>query len=55
MIPDGSGSGTDAYVYTGTLRANGAQIKGIAKIETPVSGDTESVQAVSFTPDSELA
>lgn len=54
VVPNGSGSGTDAYVYTGTLRANGELIKGVATIETPVSGDTENVQTISFTADDEI-
>lgn len=55
VVPDASGSGTDALVYSGTLSAEGEAIKGVATIATPTNGNWENVRTVTFTEDTATA
>ena len=34
VIPDGKGDGTDAMIYTGTLKANGDAVEGLFALQT---------------------
>lgn len=49
VIADSEGDSTDAYTYSGTFKTVGQKIHGIAKIETPENGDSESVETITFT------
>lgn len=53
VIADSSGSGTDAYVYSGTLNAKSEIIWGEAAITSPATGgNNETAEEITFTPDS---
>lgn len=49
VVPDASGSGTDALVYSGSLSAEGDIIPGVAQIETPTDGNWKNVRTITFT------
>ncbi len=52
IISDSEGSGTDAYVYSGTMKAVGAKIIGVATIKTPENGTPENVETIEFVENS---
>lgn len=52
IIADSEGSGTEAYVYSGTLKAVGAKVIGVATIKSPENGDSESVETIEFSENS---
>lgn len=49
IIADSEGNSTETYTYSGTMKAVGALVKGIAKITTPEGGTPENVTAITFT------
>ncbi len=49
VIADSEGDGTDAYTYSGNMKAVGEIVKGVAKIDTPENGDPSSVETITFT------
>ena len=53
--PDSDGDGTDAYTYSGTFKANGSIVTGVAKVETGNTNDTTTITAVTFKADAEQA
>jgi len=50
VIADSEGDSTDAYTYSGTFKSVGDKVMGVAKIETPVDGDKDTVETITFTP-----
>lgn len=52
IIGDSIGDGTDALVYSGNLKVQTDRVKGKATIATPTGGDGDTVQTITFTPDS---
>ncbi|MBO5060238.1 MAG: hypothetical protein J6C82_04925 [Clostridia bacterium] len=53
VIADSEGDSMDAYTYSGTFKAVGKKVKGVAVIATPENGDSESVTTITFTELSE--
>ena len=51
VVVDSEGSGTDAYVYSGTFKAVGTATHGVATIATPVNGDSDTVETITFSED----
>ena len=49
VIADGEGGSTDAYTYSGNLKVKSSSVAGVATIETPAKGDSETVETVTFT------
>lgn len=49
VIPDSEGDSTDAYTYSGSLKAVGEITKGVAAISDPADGTSETVNAITFT------
>lgn len=49
IIGDSVGDGTDALVYSGTLRVQTKRVVGTAEIATPTSGDKDTVETITFT------
>ncbi len=52
IIGDNVGDGTDALVYSGTLRVQTKRVTGKATVATPTGGDKNTVETVTFTADS---
>lgn len=48
VIPDSEGDGTDAYTYSGTFKAAGDKIVGVAAIESPKNGTSKTVETIVF-------
>lgn len=48
VIPDSEGDGTDAYTYSGTFKAAGDKIVGVAMIESPEKGTSKTVETIVF-------
>ena len=53
IVGDSIGDGTDALVYSGTLRVQTKRVMGKATIATPTGGDKDSVETITFTADAE--
>lgn len=53
IVGDSIGDGTDALVYSGTLRVQTKRVTGKATIATPTGGDKDSVETITFTADAE--
>lgn len=53
IVGDSVGSGTDAFVYSGTLNSKSEAVWGIAKVTSPSGGDNETAEVITFTADSE--
>lgn len=49
IIGDSVGDGTDALVYSGTLRVQTKRVVGTAEISTPSGGDKNTVETITFT------
>ena len=49
VIADSEGGSTDAYTYSGTFKAVGEKVEGVATIATPDGGDADTVQTITFT------
>lgn len=47
------GDGTDALTYSGTLRVQDTMVKGTASIATPSGGDSNTVETITFTADTD--
>ena len=52
LIGDAEGDSTDAYTYSGNLRAVGDKVWGTATIATPTSGTPDNAETITFTEDS---
>ena len=52
VIGSSVGDGTDALTYSGTLRVKSAGTKGVATIKTPSNGDSDTVETIDFTSES---
>lgn len=50
IIGDSVGDGTDALVYSGTLRVQTKRVVGTAEVATPSGGDKDTVETITFTP-----
>lgn len=48
VIADSEGDGTDAYTYSGNLKAVSPIVKGVATISTPNDGSSETVETITF-------
>jgi len=48
VIADSEGDGTEAYTYSGNMKAVSALTRGVAKISSPVNSDPSSVETVTF-------
>ena len=48
VIADSEGNGTDAYTYSGNMKAVSELVRGIAKIATPENGDPSTVETITF-------
>ena len=53
VIADSEGDSTDAYTYSGNLKAAGEKIIGVATIATPADGDSDTVETITFTETAE--
>ena len=53
IIGDSIGDGTDALTYSGTLRVQSTRIEGKATIATPVGGDKDTVETITFVENSD--
>lgn len=53
VIGNSVGDGTDALVYSGTLRAKTSRVVGTATIATPSGGNKENVETITFTEESD--
>ena len=51
IVADSSGSGTDAFQYSGTLNVKSEKVWGKAVIATPEGGDNETAETITFTAD----
>lgn len=49
VIGDSEGGSTDAYTYSGNLKAVGAKTWGTATIASPASGTSETAETITFT------
>lgn len=49
--PNSEGDSTDAYTYSGSFKANGPIITGVAKMQTGNDNDSTTVTSVTFTAD----
>lgn len=49
VIADSEGDSTDAYTYSGTFKAVGEKVSGIAVIEAPAGGNKDTVEKITFT------
>lgn len=47
------GDGTDALTYSGSLRVKSARVVGVATITSPVDGDKDTVEQITFSESSE--
>lgn len=52
IVGDSVGSGTDAFIYSGTFNSKSEAVWGKATIATPTGGDNESAETITFTADS---
>ena len=50
IIGDSVGDGTDALVYSGTLRVQTKRVVGTAEVATPSGGNKDTVETITFTP-----
>lgn len=53
VIADSEANSTDAYTYSGNLRATGDVVHGTATISTPAGGNSKTVLTVTFTESSD--
>ena len=53
VIGSAVGDGTDALTYSGTLRVKGSRVVGVATISSPVDGDKDTVEQITFTEGSD--
>ena len=51
VIADSEGGDMDAYTYSGNFNSVSDIVKGVATIATPVSGDSKSVETITFVAD----
>jgi len=49
VAPESDGDSTDAYTYSGTFKANGSMVEGIATVLEGNENDTTTITAISFT------
>lgn len=49
VIGDAEGGNLEAYTYSGNFKAVGKSIHGVAAIVTPVEGDSDTVETITFT------
>lgn len=55
VAPESDGDSTDAYTYSGSFKANGSMIEGVAKVIEGNTNDTLTITAVSFEASGEQA
>ena len=48
VIPDSEGDSTDAYTFSGTFKAVGEKVIGIATISEPENGNSDNVNVITF-------
>lgn len=52
VVGDSVGSGTDAFIYSGTFNSKSEAVWGKAVVATPTGGGNEDAETITFTPDS---
>ena len=52
VIADSEGGSTDAYTYSGNLKAVGDKVWGVASIAKPTDGDVDNVEEITFSENS---
>lgn len=53
VIADSEGGDTEAYTYSGTLKAVSDKVIGVATIKTPAEADSETVETIEFSESAE--